>query len=49
MAASQLVRLKVNFFIVMNMEFKYFTSPVKFFNWMMTDDVYDQHFFRKKS
>jgi hypothetical protein len=27
MAASQLVRLKVNFFIVVNMEFNYFTSP----------------------
>jgi hypothetical protein len=26
-AASQLVWLKVKFFIVVNMEFKYFTSP----------------------
>jgi hypothetical protein len=50
MAASQLVWLKVNFFIVVNMEYiSLAPGLVKFFNWMMTDDVYDQHFFRKKS
>jgi hypothetical protein len=50
-AASRLVWLKVKFFIVMNLEFKYFTSPEASvnFNWMMTDDVYDQHFCQKKS
>jgi hypothetical protein len=45
---SQLGWLKVKFLIVVNMEFKFFTKLI-FLNSIITDDVYDHNFFRKKS